>query len=96
MAIGQRPYQVKIDQQFKFKAYDAGKIISDSKRLGFDKETGTWTNENNRQVYDETLKKLSDDYMAAVRLGVSSDTLIEAMQKARINNDDRYIIRTLN
>lgn len=96
MAIGQRPYQVKIDQQFKFKAYDAGKIISDSKRLGFDKETGTWTNENNRQVYDETLKKLSGDYMAAVRLGVSSDTLIEAMQKARINNDDRYIIRTLN
>lgn len=93
MAIGQRPYKVDVGQQFKFKAYDAGKIISDSKRIGYDKETKTWTNEKNKGVYEEALKKLSDDYMAAVRLGVPSDALIEAMQKARINNDDRYLIR---
>ena len=36
---------------------------------------------------------LSDYYMAAVRLGVDTDALIKAMQKARINNDDRYLIR---
>jgi hypothetical protein len=96
MAIGQRPYKVDVGQQFKFKAYDAGKIIGDSKRIGFDKETNTWTNEENKGVYEEALKKLSDDYMAAVRLGVPSDALIEAMQQARINNDDRYTIRTLN
>jgi len=93
MAIGQRPYKVDVGQQFKFKAYDAGKIISDSKRIGFDKETNTWTNEDTRQVYKEALMQLSDDYMAAVRLGADTDALIEAMQKARINNDDRYLIR---
>ena len=93
MSIGQRPYKVDIGEQFKYKAYDAGKIISDAKRLGYDRDTNTWTNEDNRQVYEEALMKLSDDYMAAVRLGVNTDALIEAMQKARINNDDRYLIR---
>jgi len=95
MAIGQRPYKVDFGDQFKYKAYDAGKIISDAKRLGYDKEAQTWTNEGNKQKYDEAIKNLSDDYMSAVRLGVSSESLIESMQKARINNDDRFIIRTL-
>ena len=93
MAVGQRPYKVDVGEQFKYMAYDAGKIISDAKRLGYDRETNTWTNEDNREVYEEALMKLSDDYMAALRLGADADALIEAMQKARINNDDRYLIR---
>ena len=95
MSIGQRPYKIDFNEQFRYKAYDAGKIISDAKRLGYDKETNTWANEGNKQKYDEAIKNLSDDYMSAVRLGVPSESLIESMQKARINNDDRFIIRTL-
>ncbi len=83
MSIGQRPYKVDFNEQFRYKAYDAGKIISDAKRLGYDKETNTWTNEGNKQKYDEAIKKLSDDYMSAVRLGISSESLIESNAKAK-------------
>ena len=39
MSIGQRPYKVDFNEQFKYRAYDAGKIISDAKRVGYDRDT---------------------------------------------------------
>ena len=81
MSIGQRPYSVNIADQFKYRAYDAAKVINDAKKR------------ENNELYEESLMELSELYMSASRLGVPPDTLVELMKNARINNEDRTIIR---
>lgn len=80
MMVGMRPYTVDIEKTFRYKTYDLAKKIRSAEK-----------NEN-IDLYNESIKEMSDLYMAAVRLGVPSEDLVKDMRA--ISKDNKYKIRT--
>ena len=80
MMVGNRPYSVDINKQFGYKSYDLSRTIRDAEKEG------------NTDLYNESIKEMSELYMAAIRLGVPSKDLVENMKG--ITKDNRYKIRT--
>jgi mRNA-degrading endonuclease RelE of RelBE toxin-antitoxin system len=80
MMVGMRPYTVDIEKTFRYKTYDLAKKIRSAEK-----------NEN-IDLYNESIKEMSDLYMAAIRLGVPSEDLVKDMRA--ISKDNKYKIRT--